>query len=385
MRTICVLGSTGSIGTQALDVIRRNPDLFRVAGLAAATSKDLLVGQIREFTPPLVAIADEEAANELKTKLGSLRGVEIMSGPQAAETLARESEADMVLNALVGAVGLSPSLAALQSGKMLALANKESLVIGGELIMDLVKGEPDRLVPVDSEHSALSQCLRGERRDDLKRVLITASGGPFRGWTRSELEKASVKEALAHPTWNMGPKITIDSATLMNKGLEVIEAHYLFGLDYRAIDVVVHPESIIHGLAEFADGSVIAQMATPDMRLPIQLALAYPERLSVGIERLDLPKLGRLSFEELDREAFPAVDLAYRAGEMGLTYPAALNAANEVAVMGFLEGKIRLTQIAEVIQAVLEEHEAAGVVSEVTLSRADAWARSRAAELVESP
>ncbi|HJP66368.1 MAG TPA: 1-deoxy-D-xylulose-5-phosphate reductoisomerase, partial [Actinomycetota bacterium] len=332
MRTICVLGSTGSIGTQALDVIRRNPERLRVAGLAAGTSHDLLVGQIREFMPPLVAIADDEAAAELTQKLGAVRGVEILAGPDAAETLARESEADMVLNALVGAIGLGPSLATLQSGKMLALANKESLVIGGELIMDLVKGEPDRLVAVDSEHSALAQCLRGERREDLRRVLITASGGPFRGWTKSELEKASVKEALAHPTWNMGPKITIDSATLMNKGLEIIEAHYLFDLEYRAIDVVVHPESIIHGLAEFADGSVLAQMANPDMRLPIQLALAYPDRLGVGIEPLDLPKLGRLTFEDLDREAFPAVDLAYRAGEMGLTYPAVLNAANEVAV-----------------------------------------------------
>jgi 1-deoxy-D-xylulose-5-phosphate reductoisomerase len=194
-----------------------------------------------------------------------------------------------------------------------------------------------------------------------------------------------VKEALAHPTWNMGPKITVDSATLMNKGLEAIEAHYLFGLDYRAIDVVIHPESIIHGLAEFTDGSVLAQMASPDMRLPIQLALAYPDRLSAGIEPLDLAKLGRLTFEELDREAFPAVDIAYRAGEMGLTYPAVLNAANEVAVTAFLEGKVRLTQIPEVIQAVLEEHEAAGVVSEVTLSRADAWARARAAELIKSP
>jgi 1-deoxy-D-xylulose-5-phosphate reductoisomerase len=385
MRTICVLGSTGSIGTQALDVIRRNPERLRVAALAAGTSHDLLVGQIREFSPPLVAIADEAAAEELKAKLGSIRGVEILSGPDAAEVVARESEADMVLNALVGAIGLAPSLASLQSGKMLALANKESLVIGGELIMDLVKGEPDRLVAVDSEHSALAQCLRGERRDDLKRVLITASGGPFRGWTRSELEKASVKEALAHPTWNMGPKITIDSATLMNKGLEVIEAHYLFGLDYRAIDVVIHPESIIHGMAEFADGSVLAQMASHDMRLPIQLALTYPDRLSVGIGPLDLPKLGRLTFEELDREAFPAVDIAYRAGEMGLTYPAVLNAANEVAVTAFLDGKIRLTQIPEVIQAALEEHQAAGVVSEVTLSRADAWARARASELVESP
>jgi 1-deoxy-D-xylulose-5-phosphate reductoisomerase len=349
MRTICVLGSTGSIGTQALDVIRRNPERFRVTALAAATSHELLVGQIREFQPPLVAIANEEAATELKARLGPIHGVGIVSG------------------------------------KMLSLANKESLVIGGELIMDLVKGEPDRLVAVDSEHSALAQCLRGERREDLRRVLITASGGPFRGWTRAELERASVKEALAHPTWNMGPKITIDSATLMNKGLEVIEAHYLFGLDYRSIDVVVHPESIIHGMAEFTDGSVVAQMAAPDMRLSIQLALAYPDRLGTGIQPLDLPKIGRLTFEVLDREAFPAVDLAYRAGEMGLTYPAVLNAANEVAVNTFLDGKIRLTHIPEVVEAVLEEHEPAGVVSEVTLSRADSWARTRAAELALSP
>jgi 1-deoxy-D-xylulose-5-phosphate reductoisomerase len=290
----------------------------------------------------------------------------------------------MVLNAMVGAIGLTPSLAALQSGKMLALANKESLVVGGELIMDLVKGEPDRLVPVDSEHSALAQCLRGERREDLKRVIITASGGPFRGWSRDELAKASVKEALAHPTWQMGPKITIDSATLMNKGLEIIEAHYLFRLEYSQIDVVVHPESIIHGIAEFSDGSMIAQMASADMRLPIQLALAFPDRLGTGIRGLDLAKLGSMSFEELDRDAFPAVDLAYRAGRLGLTYPAALNAANEVAVMAFLEGKIRLVQIPEVVAAVLDEHEAAPVVSEVALDRADRWARGRAAEIIES-
>ncbi len=208
MRTLCVLGSTGSIGAQALDVVRRNPERFRVLGLAAGTSHDLLVGQVREFMPPLVAIADVQAAQELKERLGPLRGVDIISGAEAAEVIARESEADLVLNALVGAIGLGPSLAALQSGKVLALANKESLVIGGELVMDLVKGEPDRLIPVDSEHSALAQCLRGERRDDLRRVIIPASGGPFRGWTRQELAKASVKEALAHPTWNMGPKIT---------------------------------------------------------------------------------------------------------------------------------------------------------------------------------
>src|SRR6266480_754430 len=298
MRTLTILGSTGSIGTQALDVVRRNPDRFRVVGLGAATSHELLVGQVREFMPPVVAISDLDAAQELKSNLGGLRGVEVISGPEAMETLARESEADMVLNAMVGAVGLAPSLAVLQYGKVLALANKESLIVGGELIMDLVKGEPDRLVPVDSEHSGLAQCLRGERREDLRRVLITASGGPFRGWTREELAKASVKEALAHPTWNMGPKITIDSATLMNKGLEVIEAHYLFGLDYRAIDVVVHPESIIHGMAQFADGSLMAQLAMPDMRLPLQLALAFPDRLGTGIQGLSLAKLGKLTFEE---------------------------------------------------------------------------------------
>jgi 1-deoxy-D-xylulose-5-phosphate reductoisomerase len=384
MRTICILGSTGSIGTQALDVIRRNPDRLRVVGLAAAANHALLVGQIREFMPPLVAIADVKAAEELKARLGPVRGVDIVSGAEAAEMLARETEADMVLNALVGAIGLSPSLAALQSGKTLALANKESLVVGGELIMDLVKGEPDRLVPVDSEHSALAQCLRGERREDLKRVLITASGGPFRGWTRQELEKASPREALVHPTWNMGPKVTIDSATLMNKGLEIIEAHYLFDLDYSEIDVVVHPESIIHGMAEFSDGSFIAQMATPDMRLPIQLALAYPDRLPTGIGLVDLAKLGRLSFEELDREAFPSVDLAYRAGKLGATYPAVLNASNEVAVTSFLESKIRLVQIPEVVGACLDEHRAAPVVSEVSLTRADAWARGRAVEIIES-
>jgi len=385
VRSLAILGSTGSIGTQALDVVRRNPDQFRVVGLGAkGTSHQLLIGQIREFMPPLVAIADAQAADELKKNLGPIRSIDIISGPAAMETLARESDADMVLNAMVGAVGLPPSLAALQSGKMLALANKESLVVGGELIMDLVKGEPDRLVPVDSEHSALAQCLRGERREDLRRVIITASGGPFRGWSRDELARASVKEALAHPTWQMGPKITIDSATLMNKGLEVIEAHYLFRLEYNHIDVVVHPESIIHGIAEFTDGSMIAEMAAADMRLPIQLALAFPDRLGTGIRGLDLAALGRMSFEHLDREAYPAVDLAYRAGRLGLTSPAALNAANEVAVMAFLEGKIRLVQIPEVVAAVLDEHEAATVVSEVALDRADRWARARAAEIIES-
>ncbi len=383
MRTLIILGSTGSVGTQALDVVRRNPDRFKVVGLSAGSNHELLIGQIREFLPPYVAIADEEAARDLKERLTGVRGVEMFVGPEAAERLAREVEADMVLNALVGSAGLAPTLAALQSGKTLALANKESLVVGGELVMDLIKGEPERLVPVDSEHAALAQCLRGERREDLKRVIITGSGGPFRGWTHAELAKASVKEALAHPVWQMGPKITIDSATLMNKGLEVIEAHYLFGLDYSQIHVLIHPEGLVHAIAEFRDGSMMAQLALPDMKLPIQLALAWPERLPTGIGPVPLTERP-LTFEPVDREAFPAIDLAYRVGELGLTFPAVMSAANEVAVMAFLEGKIPLTRIVEVVAEVVDEHEVPSpVVSVVSLERADAWARRRAAEIIE--
>jgi 1-deoxy-D-xylulose-5-phosphate reductoisomerase len=384
MRSVCILGSTGSIGTQALDVVRRNPDRFRVVGLSAGGNLELLVGQIREFVPAGVAIADEEGASDLATRLGGFRGVQVLSGPDAAETLARESDADLVLNGMVGAVGLGPTLAALQSGKILALANKESLIVGGELVMDLVKGEPERLVPVDSEHAALAQCLRGERREDVRRVILTGSGGPFRGWTADELARASVKEALQHPTWRMGQKITIDSATLMNKGLEVIEAHYLFDLDYDRIDVVIHPESVIHAIAEFRDGSMTAQLAPPDMRLPIQLALAWPDRLPTGVQPFRLAQPGNpvsLTFEPVDRQAFPALDLAYRAGRLGQTYPAVLNAANEVAVQAFLAGDLGFTAIAEVVAAVLDLHEPASVVSPVSLSRADQWARDRAAEL----
>lgn len=384
MRSLVILGSTGSIGTQALDVVRRHPERFRVVGLCAAgTNKELLIGQIREFLPPVVAIADENAAASLKEALVGMKDVEILVGPEAAEQLVRTSEADMVLNAMVGGAGLAPTLATLQSGKTLALANKESLIVGGELVMDLIKGEPERLIPVDSEHAALAQCLRGERRDDVKRLVITGSGGPFRGWTRQELAKASVKEALAHPVWQMGPKITIDSATLMNKGLEVIEAHYLFHIPYEDLHVVIHPEGLVHGMVEFRDGSMITQMASADMRLPIQLALAYPDRLSSGIAPPPIGNPGMsLTFEPVDREAFPALDLAYRVGELALTYPCVMSAANEVAVAGFLTGKISLPRIVEIAAAVVDEHEPPSVVSVVNLERADAWARQRAAELI---
>jgi len=385
VRTLIVLGSTGSVGTQALEVVRRNADRFKVVGLSAGANHGLLIAQVREFAPPVVALADEDSARDLKDKLGPMRGVEILAGPDAAERIAREADADTVLNAMVGSAGLGPTLASLQSGKTLALANKESLVAGGELVLDLVKGEPERLVPVDSEHMAIAQCLRGEAREDVKRVVLTGSGGPFRGWTRTELSKASVKDALAHPVWQMGPKITIDSATLMNKGLEVIEAHYLFGIPYEAIHVVIHPEGIVHGMVEFSDGGVVSQMAVPDMRLPIQLALGWPERLPAGVAAPPLVDPdSKLTFEPVDREVFPAVDLAYRVGEMGMTYPAVMSAANEVAVTGFLEGRIRLTRIVEVAASVVDEHEPASVVSVVNLERADAWARRRAAEMIES-
>lgn len=383
MRSVTILGSTGSIGTQALDVIRRNPERFKVVGLSAGGgNQELLAGQIREFLPPVVAIADEDAAGDVKEKLKGLRGVEIIVGPEATETLARDFEADIVLNALVGSAGLAPTLATLQSGKTLALANKESLVVGGELVTDLIKGEPERLLPVDSEHAALAMALRGERREDLKRVVLTGSGGPFRGWTRAELAKASVKEALQHPVWTMGPKITIDSATLMNKGLEVIEAHYLFDLEYSQIHVLIHPEGVVHAMAEFRDGSLRAEMAAADMRLPIQLALGWPERLPTGVEPVPLTERP-LTFEPVDREAFPAVDLAYRVGGLGLTFPAVMNAANEVAVMAFLEGKIPLTRIVELVQTVVDEHDPGSVVSVVNIERADTWARARTAEIIE--
>jgi 1-deoxy-D-xylulose-5-phosphate reductoisomerase len=385
MRTVTILGSTGSIGTQALDVVRRNADRFKVVGLSAAgTNQELLVGQIREFLPPLVGIADEAAADDVRERLGgTVRGVELLVGPDAAERLAADTEADMVLNGLVGSQGLAPTLAALQSGKTVALANKESLVVGGDLVMDLIKGEPERLLPVDSEHAALAMALRGERREDLKRVVITGSGGPFRGWSATELGKASMKEALQHPVWSMGPKITIDSATLMNKGLEVIEAHHLFGLEYSQIHVLIHPEGVVHAIAEFRDGSMRAEMATADMRLPIQLALAWPERLPTGVASLPLTETP-LTFEPVDHEAFPAVDLAYRVGGLGLTFPAVMNAANEVAVMAFLEGKIPLPRIVEVVQTIVDEHEPPSIVSVVNIERADAWARRRTAELIEA-
>ena len=383
MRTISILGSTGSIGTQALDVIRRNPDRLRVVGLAAGANHDLLIGQIREFTPPLVAIADETAAARLTQRLGTMRGVEILSGPGATETLARESDADMVLNAMVGAIGLGPSLAALQSGKILALANKESLVVGGELIMDLVKGEPDRLVPVDSEHSALAQCLRGGAREEVARLVLTASGGPFRGRTTDQLADVTVEQALAHPTWDMGPVVTINSATLVNKGLELIEAHLLFGVPYADIDVVVHPQSIVHSMVTFADGATIAQASPPDMRLPIALALAWPDRLPVVQPALDWTTAASWDFLPLDEVAFPAVRLARQAGEAGGVVPALYNASNEEAVAAFVAGRLSFRGIVDLVARTLDDAPDLGVPTCVEdVLAAEKWAREHARTVI---
>lgn len=365
MKGIAVLGSTGSIGTQALDVVRKHPDRFRVVALVAGSNAERLAEQADEFRPRLAVLADRAHAR-------------FSTGPEAVLEAARHPEADVVLNALVGSRGLLPTLTALDAGKTVALANKESLIAGGDLVMGRVRGTPERLLPVDSEHSALLQCLAGNRVADVRRVIVTASGGPFRGRSREEIARATVDEALAHPTWRMGRKITVDSATLMNKGLEAIEAHHLFGLPMDRVEVVVHPQSIVHGVVEFRDGSCVAQAARPDMRLPIQLALAWPERLDDGAEPLDWAALGSLDFEPVDHDAFPAVGLAFEAARRGATSPCVLNAANEEAVGAFLDGRIALDGVAVVVARVLEAHAASGALTLEAVLEDERWARARA-------
>jgi 1-deoxy-D-xylulose-5-phosphate reductoisomerase len=363
VRTVSLVGSTGSIGTQAIDVIRSQPAHFRVVALGAATSVDALVAQAQELRPERVAIADASRAPELADRVPP--GTEILVGPEALAEIA--TGAEVVVNGVVGFAGLPVTLAALNDGRRLALANKESLIAGGPVVARARRTPGAEIVPVDSEHCAVHQCLRalvGERGmaelpdrapAALTRIVLTASGGPFRGRHLRSLAEVTVAEALAHPTWSMGPKITVDSSTLMNKGLEVIEAHELFGVDYDRIEVVVHPQSIIHSMIETTDGATLAQLSLPDMRLPIGYALAYPERLGTPFGAIDWVTLGRLEFEEPDRAAFACLDLAYRAGRKGGTAPAVLNGANEVAVAAFLDGQLRWLDIPEVIAQVLDE------------------------------
>ncbi|MFF0249294.1 1-deoxy-D-xylulose-5-phosphate reductoisomerase [Streptosporangium sandarakinum] len=384
-RSVVLLGSTGSIGTQSLDVIARNPSGFRVAALAAGGARvDLLARQAAEFRPEAVAVADPAAVPALREALSAL-GVtaKVLAGPEGvAEAAAWPS--DMVLNGITGALGLTSTLAALKAGRTLALANKESLIVGGPLVKRLAG--PGQLIPVDSEHSALAQCLwaaspTGHDPSAVRRLIVTASGGPFRGRPRAELTGVTPEQALAHPTWSMGPVITVNSATLVNKGLEVIEAHLLFDIGFDRITVVVHPQSMIHSMVEFTDGSVVAQASPPDMRLPISLALGWPGRVAGAASPVDWTRAHTWIFEPLDDEAFPAVALARHVGEAGGTAPAVYNAANEVCVEAFLAGRLPFPGIVDTVAAVVAEHTVteAGSVEEVLA--ADTWARVRAREL----
>lgn len=374
---VLLLGSTGSIGTQALEVVAANPDKFTVVGLAAGGGNvELLDEQIRATGVSRVAVADPVAAARL-----DLPGV--LSGPGAVTELVRTTEADVVLNALVGSLGLEPTLAALESGARLALANKESLVAGGPLVT--AAAAPGQIVPVDSEHSALAQCLRGGRADEVDRLVLTASGGPFRGWAAEALEAVTPDQAGAHPTWSMGPMNTLNSATLVNKGLELIETHLLFGIDYDRIDVTVHPQSIVHSMVTFTDGSTLAQASPPDMKLPIALALGWPDRVPGAAAACDFSAASTWTFEPLDNAVFPAVDLARAAGQAGGCMTAVYNAANEVAAQYFLDGVASFPSIVRTVEKVLAgggQWSAAPTTVDDVLA-ADGWARARAHELVE--
>ena len=381
MRDVVILGSTGSIGTQALDVVRANPGRFRVRALTAGTNVALVAEQVAEFGPDVVALSTDAAADALRSTLGP-------DGPtvwgSGGNDRAAALECDVVLNAITGAAGLTPTLAALAAGTTLALANKESLVIGGRLVTDAAA--PGQLVAVDSEHSAFAQALRAGRSSEVRRLILTASGGPFRGRSRAELADVTPAQALAHPTWTMGRVITINSATLVNKGLELIEAALLYGVDYDAITVVVHPTSDVHSMVEFVDGSTIAQASPPDMRLPIALGLAWPERVAGAASAYDWGVERDWHFEPLDSDAFGAVELARRCGKAAGTAPAVFNAANEVCVDAFCAGSLGFLGIVDTVEAVVAEHLASGFVADTELSvdavlAADAWARARAAEL----
>ena len=385
-REVLLLGSTGSIGTQALDVIRDNPKRFRVAGLAAGGADlDLVVAQACEFRAPAVAIARSGAAAELRSALRAAGSdAAVLAGPDAATDLVEANRCDVVLNGITGSRGLRPTLAALATGATCALANKESLVAGGALVTRAAA--PGQLVPVDSEHSALAQCLRGGHEDEVDRLVLTASGGPFRGRGRAELEHVTLTDALKHPTWDMGPVVTINSATLVNKGLELIEAHLLFGVPYERIDVVVHPQSVVHSMVTFRDGSTLAQASPPDMRLPIALALGWPDRVPAAALPCTFDTPTSWTFEPLDDQAFPGVALARAAGAAGGCVPAVFNAANEEAVAAFVAGRIGFTDIADLVEQVLAAAHGcnADPATVDDVLAAEEWARARAGELVRT-
>ena len=384
LTTVSIAGSTGSIGTQTLEVVAAEPERFEVVAIGAHSSVDTLIEQAHAVAPKVVAIADDSKAAELQARVPA--GTEVVAGPDALASIS--GVADVCVNGVVGFAGLPVTLGALQAGKRLALANKESLIAAGPVVRAARHTPGAELVPVDSEHCAVHMCLRAnDNRARVAEIVLTASGGPFRGRTRAELAEVTVAEALAHPTWSMGPKITVDSSTLMNKGLEVIEAHELFGEEFGVgfdqIDVVVHPQSIVHSMVTYTDGATIAQLSLPDMRLPIGYALAHPDRIGTPFGPIDWRGLSRLDFEPPDRDAFPCLDLAYRAGRAGGLAPATLNAANEVAVEAFLADRIRWTAISDVLSAVLDRHDGGTAGSLDDVLDADASARRLAAELID--
>ena len=380
LKRITILGSTGSIGKSALDVVSANRERFRIVGLTAKGSVDVLLGQIKEFEPEVVAVYEREAAKELRKRTR----VPVLEGEEGVAQVAAHERADFVLSAIVGFAGLIPTLAAVRAGKTIGLANKESLVVAGELVMREAERLKVRILPVDSEHSAVFQCMEG--KDFIKRIILTASGGPFLGKTKKELSAVKPEDALRHPNWSMGKKITIDSATLMNKGFEVIEAHHLFRLDAGRIDVLVHPESIVHSIVEFVDGSSVAHLSAPDMKAPIAYALSYPERLAGVIPPLDLTKVGSLTFKSPNNDIFPCLSYAYEALKAGGTMPAVLNASNEAAVEAFLSEKIGFTDIPAIIKATLDSYNDSygrAKISDIeAVKEADKWARRRAAEAI---
>jgi 1-deoxy-D-xylulose-5-phosphate reductoisomerase len=380
---IAVLGSTGSIGVNTLSVIASHPDKFAVLALAARSSVDKLEAQVRRFRPRLAVLFDEKKANHLRDRLRDL-DVEVDSGLDGLCRAAVYPGVDLVMSAVVGSIGLWPTLRAVGAGMNVALANKESLVMAGELVIRPDRPDWGRIIPVDSEHNAIFQVLQDQQRSALRRILLTASGGPFRDWSLEDMRSASVVEALKHPNWKMGPKITVDSATMMNKGLELIEAHRLFDVPVENLQIVVHPESIVHSMVEFHDGSVLAQLGVPDMRVPISYALAYPQRLPNSLPSLDLFSIQTLHFQPPDHERFPCLRLAIEAARSGDTMPAVLNAANEVAVQAFLEGAINFLAIPKVIEATMARHKATPLDDISIALEADRWGREYAAKTVRA-
>jgi 1-deoxy-D-xylulose-5-phosphate reductoisomerase len=380
MRRLAILGSTGSIGTSTLDVVAAHPDRFQVTALAARANLDLLEAQVRRHTPRLVSVATEGSARELRRRLGRT-STEVGWGTTGLLRAATDTGGDLVVSAIVGGAGLLPTMAAIAAGKDVALANKESLVMAGHLMTAEAQRRGVQILPVDSEHSAIFQCLGGRDASPLRRIVLTASGGPFRARPRATFASITPEEALKHPNWAMGKKVTIDSATLMNKGLEVIEAHWLFGLPVTQVDVIIHPQSIIHSLVEFVDGSMLAQLGVPDMRVPIQYALTYPERRPNPAQRLGLEGLAGLTFEAVDREKFPCLDLAYEAAQTGGSLPTVLNAANEVAVQRFLIRRIGFDEIPTLIRKALDAHPRRAVSTVEEVLEVDREVRRRLEEL----